>query len=147
MKFDFTGVESNNRPTVPAGPYLASVVSCKPKKASTGSNMFEWCFQIEDGAYAGLRVWTNTVLLPQVMWRLKNILRGFASALALDLDGEIDFEPEDVIGQLAHIVVTQRTDKQGQLRSDVQNTISSEEYVATTDNDNEEDDEDEPLPF
>lgn len=123
MKFDFTNVQGSYDP-IPAGTYECTLFSCKQKTSQNGNPMLEWAFTVEAGDYEGRRVFTNTPLLPQTMWRLKNMLRGFEDVG--DLDGEIDFEPEDLIGQAVLCKVSQRTTPDNQVRNDVNGTIAVE---------------------
>ncbi len=119
MRFDFSDVQ-NTFEAIPAGTYEASVFSCKQKTSSAGNPMLEWCFTIDsEGDYEGRRIFTNTPLLPQTMWRLKNMLGAFE----LDLDGEVEFDSEDLIGEVCLIAVTQRQAPDGTTRNDVNRTI------------------------
>lgn len=130
MKLDFTGVQDLEFTVIPAGTYRAECFSVKPKKAqNSGNPMLEWSFNIVSGEYEGRRVFTNTVLLPQTMWKLKAMLRGFDLG-GQELTEEVEFEPEDLIGQQVYIKITQRPDQNGQMRNDINGTISVEEGEA-----------------
>lgn len=135
MKLDFSGVQSFTSDPVPAGTYPTTLFSCKPKKAqSTGNSMLEWVFEISEGDYQRRRVFINTVLSQEARWKLKAILRGFAPSLDLDLEGEIDFEPSDLIGMGVLAVVTQRIDNKGVLRNEVSNTLPLQDEDDEDDN-------------
>lgn len=123
MKFDFSDVQGDFT-AIPAGTYETSLFSCKQKNSQAGNPMLEWAFTVEAGEYEGRRVFTNTPLLPQTMWRLKNMLRGFEDVG--ELEGEIEFEPEDLIGQVVLCKVTQRTTPDGTVRNDVSGTVAAE---------------------
>ena len=118
MRFNFTDVKTGFDP-IPGGTYEASVFSLKEKMSSNGNPMLEWCFTVDEGEFEGRRVFTNTVLMEKTLWRLKLMLAGFGLAV----DDEIEFEPEDLIGEVCLITVTQRTAPDGTTRNDISKTM------------------------
>lgn len=102
---NFTGVQaSGDLSPIPDGTYDMSVVSVKPKTASTGSPMLEWVFEVEGGNFTGRRVFSNTILLPNSLWRTKDFLiaLGFTEE---ELGGEFELVPSELIGLRAYAIV------------------------------------------
>ena len=102
---NFAGVQaSGDLSPIPDGTYEMSVVSVKPKTASTGSPMLEWVFEVESGNFTGRRVFSNTILLANSLWRTKDFLiaLGFTDD---ELNGEFELVPSELIGLRAYAIV------------------------------------------
>lgn len=110
LRVDFTDVETSNFDPIPAGTYIAKVTDGElresgPNSKNPGSQYINWEFTIQDGDYAGRKQWTNTSLLPQALFALKDLL---AATGKFNVDGDLDFDIEDVIGSDVKIVVKQK---------------------------------------
>lgn len=129
IKIDFTGVTTLDTSPIPAGTYFASVSACKPKAASTGTPMLEFQFVIEDdGDYDGRRVFTNAMLTPKALWKLKGLLSGLGFTRE-ELDGEFELDPAELIGLTGYIVVVQKQlPRDGATVNDVLRVIDEEAY-------------------
>ena len=60
----------------PVGPHVATVMKCDAQAAKTdGSPMLYWEFEVDsmDGTKYR-RVWTNTSLKPQALWKLRDLV-------------------------------------------------------------------------
>jgi hypothetical protein len=73
---DFTGVESGGgaRVRVPEGDYKVKVASVKQVTAKSGNEMLEWDFEFLEGKAKGKKVRDRTVLTPEALWKLKQLL-------------------------------------------------------------------------
>ena len=122
---NLAGVQASQALTpVPAGQYVVAVNSVKMKTASTGTPMLEWIFAVEEGPYAGRRLFTNTVVGKQdAMWRVKDFLLalGFAPE---ELEGAVELEPEQLIGLTATAVVNVR-EYNGENRNEIKRLIAN----------------------
>ena len=115
MKIDFTGVEGQKGFTpVPAGKYLIEVTDYRQGTASenaknAGAPTISWEFTIqstvggeevitdrtgEEVKVADRKVWENMTIVENSFWRLK----AFLEACGFDVSGEIDFDPDEVVG-------------------------------------------------
>jgi hypothetical protein len=88
---DFTDVESGGgRVRVPEGDYRVSVASVKQETAKSGNEMLVWEFEFEGGKAKGKSIRDYTVLQPNALWKLKQLLE----ALGIDVPSKrIDFIP------------------------------------------------------
>jgi hypothetical protein len=108
-KINFEGVQSSNFEQIPAGIYPATVFSIEYKKARdkpNGVGYYEWQFAIQSDDHKSRRLWMNTSLEPQALWKLKDTIEAFGSKVP---DGEFEFEPEGFFGKPCMIKVTTAT--------------------------------------
>src|SRR5690349_16462675 len=104
IKVDFTGVETGGF-EIPDGPYVLAVTSVTQKKgAETGQPYLAWEYKIHEGPYKGRKVWDNTSLQPQALWKLRSVME----SMGMDIeDGEFeldlgDFESMTVGAEIAN---------------------------------------------
>lgn len=115
IKIDFTGQEGmKSFDPIPRGKYLVEVSDYREKETSENANnpgmpLISWAFQILEGEYENRIVWDNMAIIPPsektkgTLWRVKGLLE----ACGFDVpDGEIDFDPEDVLGSVLKIRVS-----------------------------------------
>jgi hypothetical protein len=97
VKIDFTGVETGGF-DVPDGLYVLAVqVVTQKKSAEAGNPYLSWEFKVDDGKYKGRKLWDNTSLQPQALWKL----RGLLEHLGMDIDdGEFEIDLEELQGML-----------------------------------------------
>lgn len=101
MILDFTGVSSGFE-CLPAGIYEGEVkkVELKTNKAGDGQYLnFEWEVTDEEGK--AHKVWDIASLKPQALWKLKQVMEAFG----MDVEGSIDLEPEEFVGQQAQLTL------------------------------------------
>jgi hypothetical protein len=107
FKVDFSSTEVRDFEPLPSGKYHVAVTDgdlkeSGPKAKNPGSEYISWEFTVQDGEYENRKLWTNASLLPQALFTLKGLL----AATGFDVDGELDFDIDDVIG--AECIVTVR---------------------------------------
>jgi len=102
ISVNFEGVEAGGK-AVPDGTYRAAVESVSMEESSGGNDYLKWTWKITEGAAKGAKVWDNTSLQPQALWRLKGLLESLGED---DLDGEFDLDPEKYIGEEAVLEIT-----------------------------------------
>jgi hypothetical protein len=94
-KLDFSDVQ--DFAAIPKGIYNATVFSIELKKAQgDGSDYYSWQFAIQDEGFKNRRVWMNTSLKPQALWKLKATLESLDGA---PIKGEFDFNPTAYFGR------------------------------------------------
>ena len=130
IQIDFSGVEAREFEPLPVGRYPAKVSNCVyvEKSARSGEPSIAWEFTVEGDEYDGRKGFLNTSLQPQAKWSTKRIL------LALgvpdeDLQGEFDFNPEDMIDRDCVIVVGHEM-YEGEKRQRVRRVLSSDAISA-----------------
>jgi len=96
ISVDFTGVQSNDDDfePLPDGIYNVTVfeVAVKENKAKTG-NYLSWQLKVQDSGYNNRRLFFNTSLKSQALWKLKQVL----NRLAPDMDWGKEFSVEEII--------------------------------------------------
>lgn len=66
-------------PRIPAGDYVAKIVSAKQKESESGNQMIVWKFKIVEGKYKGKEMTGRTVLTPKSLWVLRNLLEALGA--------------------------------------------------------------------
>lgn len=115
MKLDFTNVEGQQTfEPIPAGKYVVEVTDYREGTASDtaknpGAATVSWQLTVEslingdthltnregkEIKVEGRTVWENMTLVENSFWRLK----AFLEACGFDVSGEIDFNPDQVVG-------------------------------------------------
>jgi hypothetical protein len=98
LKVDFTGVEAGGGFNIPDGQYVLAVTGVTQKKgAESGNPYLSWEFKVDSGKYKNRKIWDNTSLQPQALWKL----RGLLECMGLDVeDGEFEIDLGDLEGEL-----------------------------------------------
>lgn len=111
MKLNFSDVETNNFDPLPKGKYHVKPTDYELKEAgenakNPGSQYFNWTLTVQDGQYAGRKVFTNTSLLPTALFSLKGMCEATGKWTKEQLDSDdFDFEPDEIIGSSIYAVV------------------------------------------
>lgn len=134
MRIDFSGVETKNFDAIPAGSYKAKVTNYEvresgPNAKNPGAQYINWEFTIQEGEYEGRKQWTNTSLLPQALFALKDML---AATGKFEVDGELDFDPDDVVGADLVIVVKRKKNDDDEYTNEIKKFRSTAEAGTTS---------------
>jgi hypothetical protein len=96
----FTGFEA-----IPAGLYHVKVtdgteteVKNEGGKLEQGTPGVNWEFTVQDGEFAGRKVFTNTWIHPRTMGFVKGLLESSGRFTNEQLSGDLDWEIDQVIG-------------------------------------------------
>lgn len=107
FRVDFSNVEDKNFDPVPTGKYLLAVTDyevkeCGPESKNAGAPLIQFEFVIQqpekigEQKVADRKLWTNMMpTVANVLWRLKN----FLGALGDDVDGELNFNPSEIVAR------------------------------------------------
>jgi len=90
LSINFAGVESGGGRAVPDGTYTLEVEKVTEEESSESNPYLKWIYFVTEGDCKGAKVYDNTSLQPQSLWRLKTLLECFGvdvpdSSLSLDL--------------------------------------------------------------
>lgn len=88
----------------PAGPHTAKVVKIEMQdsKSTPGAKMLYWEFEVQtEGGEKYRRVWTNTSLQPQALWKLRDLVN--ACGVFPSAEG---FNKSECLGRLLKIWIT-----------------------------------------
>lgn len=113
ISVNFTDVETSDFDVLPSGSYQARITDGEiresgPNAKNPGSQYINWEFTISEGEFEGRKQWTNTSLLPQALFGLKGLLKATGQFDDDEIEGEMNFEIDDVIGSEVTIVVGQK---------------------------------------
>lgn len=118
---DFSNVQDVEFEVLPAGVY-STVISGAQVKQGQNHPYLALELQIQDGDYSGRKVWDNLSFSPNALWKMKKLF----SALEMETTGNIEFEPEDLIGEEVAITLRIATDKENRQRNTVHNYLIEE---------------------
>lgn len=113
VSVDFSGVESGGGRAVPDGNYTLEVKEVTEEESSEGNPYLKWVYVITDGPCKGAKVYDNTSLQPQSLWRLKTLLECFGVEVP---DSSMDLDLSEYIEQTVDAEVTNE-DYQGKQRA------------------------------
>lgn len=129
MKIDFTKIsdEETTYELLNEGKHLLKVVSCEEKTSNNGNEF--WFITYKDKE--GQKVFDSLFFTEKTLNRVKKCF----SNLGLDIDGEFDYSPDDILGLFmnAEIKIEDYVDKNGNKKQ--KNTIDlwqSEKYAKST---------------
>ena len=128
MRIDFSGVKDNGGfSLVEEGGYNARVTRLEKKTSQTGNLYLSIGFTITDeGDGKGRQIWENYPLSEKALWKFKQLL----DAAGLDTEGEVEFNPGDLMGQEVHIEVGIGPDYKGVDRNKVPKVSQVKDKVA-----------------
>lgn len=100
MRFDFSQVEDvQSFISIPPDTYLCRVAEVREGRARDDSPRWGLRLEVVDGEYAGrTAAWDSITWSSRGVHRVKRVL----AALGLDVRGEVDLAPIDLVGLRAH---------------------------------------------
>lgn len=104
MRFDFSSVDDvESYVSVPAGPHRVRVAEVREGVSREGATRWTFRLEVIDGDYAGrTAAWDSLTWSERGVYRVKKVLE----ALGLDVRGELEVEPNDLVGLRALVTVT-----------------------------------------
>lgn len=142
--------EGEGRTLVPEGTYKARVYNCEKGESASGNPMMIWSWKIQTpGESQGEEVRSWTVLPPAPAFSLVNHLRGLG--VPETDDGDMEFDPEDMVGRMALIKIEIRDyknrDGETTQTNSIKKVIAIEKKSVPAGIVPEDDDEEEGVPF
>lgn len=103
MRFDFSNVDDvESFVSVPAGLHDVRVAEVREGRARDGSTRWTFRLEVLDGDHAGrTAAWDSLTWSERGIYRVKKVL----GALGLDVRGEVEVEPKDLIGLRVRVLV------------------------------------------
>jgi hypothetical protein len=119
VRVNLTDIDDRSFDPLPGGQYLLRVTGYEQRavkndgKVPAGTPMLNWEFTVVsdksgDEKFANRKVWMNTVIHERSLFNLKGLLRASGVYSSEQLDGELDFEPEDIVNSVVVGAVVQR---------------------------------------
>lgn len=121
MRLNLTQVEDRDFEAIPSNRYRLRIADYEMKqvkqeggKLPQGTPMINWEFTVisnaktGDETYANRKLWMNTPIHDKTLFNLKALMRASGKYTDEELVGEIDFEPDDIVGSEVIGVVGQR---------------------------------------
>lgn len=104
MRFDFSSVDDvESYVSVPAGPHHVRIAEVRPGVSRDGATRWTFRLEVLDGDHAGrTAAWDSLTWSERGVYRVKKVLE----ALGLDVRGELEIEPDDLVGLQATVTVT-----------------------------------------
>lgn len=123
LHLDLTGAKLSFE-ALPIGAYDAHVVEVKHgPSAATGEPNLAWTFEVDEEPYEGRKLFLNTSLQSQAIWKLGQTLMAFGwSEEEITAKGGFDLEVADLVDLPCRLVVSQQM-YQGQMRNRVQRVL------------------------
>ena len=128
MLIDFTKIDDSEvtYELLPEGKHLLKVIKCEKKQSAKGNTYWAITYQDKDGT----NVYDNLAFTEKTLNRVKKCFNN----LGLDVSGEFDYAPDDIIGLYmnAEIKIEEYTDGNGNKKQ--KNAIDlwrSEKYQST----------------
>lgn len=136
IELNFEGVKSFKAP--PEGTYTVEVDSVEQGESAEGNAKLDWQFSITEGKNKGSKLWTTTSLLPQALFKLRDLL----DALGMDVpDDVMELDLDEVVGMSCGVVVYHE-DYNGKPSAKISDFISADDVGA---NDDEEEEDEKPA--
>jgi hypothetical protein len=120
MRLNLTDVEVRDFEAIPGGKYVVKITDYENKetrggpeaKLPAGTPMINYEFTVQsdvkgDEQYANRKLWTNIILHQKVLFNLKGLLQAIGWTDE-QLSGDIDFEPEELVGAELIVGVSKR---------------------------------------
>jgi Protein of unknown function (DUF669) len=115
IRVDFTDVKDNQFEPLPEGTYSAEVLEVEQKMGKSSNKPYlNWQFKIDGGEHDGRRAFYMTSLSEKALWKLKQVLKN----LGLDVDGQLDLDPADLVG-LPCVIKIEHEEYEGEMRDRV----------------------------
>lgn len=130
LTVDFSGVETGGGRSVANGTYRIKVVEVTSEVGGdSGKEYLKWTYVIEKGQnHAGSKLYDNTSLQPQALWKLRGLLESFGVSVA----GRFNLEPlRQWTGKITTAIV-ENEDYEGKQKPRIA------EYVVKVDDDGSE---------
>lgn len=110
MKVNFADTKTFNNDPIPAQTYKVIVSDGEMKEAgpnakNPGSEYIRWELTVSEGEYQGRKVFLNTTLVEAGLSGLKSLLEATGK---FDVDGDLNFEIDDVVNSEVLAVVKQK---------------------------------------
>lgn len=125
---------------VPEGDYKAKIIKAKKGEAkSSGNTMITWTLKITEGKYKGKKIVDRTVLQPNSLFRLRNLLE----CLGVDVpDKTVKVKYAEYVGEEVGITVTDGEPYKNKIKSEVAEYIPVDQVDEDDEDDEDEDDDD-----
>lgn len=132
MILNFKGVETKEFKLLDEGNYNARVQKIEAKTSSKDNPYLGICFVITDEGKGlkGRLVWDNFYLSEKAIWKFKQLLDAAGMDTEGDAEGNVDFNPGDLVGAEVNIKVG--TDSyEGKDRNVVLSSSEAKDTVST----------------
>ena len=121
FEVDLTDVQDNFK--IPDGSYRVKCVDVTQNVSKSGNPMFEWTFEVCEGAHKGFQSKVFTAITPAAMWKVAETVQ----ALGVGQTGSVvKFNRSDVISKECGAVFAE-SEYNGNVRSQISRVISLKE--------------------
>lgn len=107
--------EGGNFEAIPEGIYHAVLEGEVEAAEGSKGPYWKWTFKVTDEGFSGRKIWVNTSLAENALWKLKEIFEAFGVPT--------DTDTEDLIGKPVKLYLVQRIIEQGNRKGDMGNDV------------------------
>lgn len=126
FEVDLSNVQNNF--VIPDGSYRVKCLEVEQTVSKGGNPMFVWTFEVSAGEHAGFQSKVFTAITPAAMWKVAETVQ----AMGVGQTGQVvKFKRSDVAGKECGAVI-EKTEYNGQERSQISRVISLQELAAAT---------------
>lgn len=123
MKIDMSGADNSTKfEPLEEGTYLAKIAKIEKRESKAGNTYLQFDYVVLDDNGKARHVWENYPLVPKALWKFKELL----DALGISSEGEIDFEPSEVLGREINVYLKVQEDDRGNLKNTVNSPSSAD---------------------
>src|SRR5687767_9208568 len=103
MRFDFRSVDDvDSFVSVPAGTHVVRIAEVREGRSRDGSVRWSFRLEVTEGDFAGrTAAWDSLTWSERGVYRIKKVLE----ALGVDVRGELEIGPDDLLGLRARVQV------------------------------------------
>jgi hypothetical protein len=139
ISVNFEGVESGGR-SVPDGTYAVEVEAVNLEEGEdSGKEYLKWEMRITKGKHKGVKLYDNTSLQPQALWKLKSLLIAMGEEVP---DSTMELNPQDYVGKTLEVETTNE-EYQGKDKSKITGYVGGESEEEEDGEEEEESEEEE----
>ena len=120
MRLNLADIDDRGYDAIPAGKYYLTIADYEMRqvkndgKLPAGTPMINWEFNVGrnvntgDESCSNRKLWMNTPIHQRTLFNLKALMRASGKYTDDELVGEVDFEPDELIGSEVVGVINQR---------------------------------------
>lgn len=116
LNLDFSNVPS--REPITEGIYEVMISKVEQVMSKTNKPMLKVEFDVQDPDYQGRKLFTNYVMTPDCMWKLKEL----CSSLGLDTDQILEMDDQELVGMTCSAKVGQK-EYNGEIQNEIKKTM------------------------
>lgn len=124
--------EGGSFEALPEGIYVGKLVEVRTDGKGAAGPYWTWEFDVQDEGFKGRKLWVNTSLADNALWKLKEVFTAFGY--------DADTDTDELIGESVKLRVSQRVIEQGSRKGEIGNNVERLMEFDSEEGDDDEDD-------